>query len=376
MKFLHLADLHIGKRVNGFSMLEEQRYVLQQVLDMVAAEKPQAVLLAGDIYDKPQPAAEAVSLCDWFLTGLVGAGVTVLAIPGNHDSAERLAFAAGLLQSRGVYIARPFDGLPQSVGLTDEFGAVDFWLLPFLKPALVRACFPQDELPTYNDAVGRVMREVRPEPGRRNVLVMHQLITGAAVCDSEELAVGGLDNVDPGWFDAFDYVALGHLHSAQQVGRPNVRYAGSPVKYSFSEARQKKSAALVDMAADGAVSVRLLPLVPLHDLREVRGSFAEMMAAPPDEDYLHITLTDEEDVLEALPRLRQLYPNLMKLDYDNLRTREQRRVELAVAVTERTPLELFAEFYELQNNRQLSETQRALLVSLLDEIWEKGGGAR
>lgn len=376
MKFLHLADLHIGKRVNGFSMLEEQRYVLQQVLDMVAAEKPQAVLLAGDIYDKPQPAAEAVSLCDWFLTGLVGAGVTVLAIPGNHDSAERLAFAAGLLQSRGVYIARPFDGLPQRVGLTDEFGAVDFWLLPFLKPALVRACFPQDELPTYNDAVGRVMREVRPEPGRRNVLVMHQLITGAAVCDSEELAVGGLDNVDPGWFDAFDYVALGHLHSAQQVGRPNVRYAGSPVKYSFSEARQKKSAALVDMAADGAVSVRLLPLVPLHDLREVRGSFAEMMAAPPDEDYLHITLTDEEDVLEALPRLRQLYPNLMKLDYDNLRTREQRRVELAVAVTERTPLELFAEFYELQNNRQLSETQRALLVSLLDEIWEKGGGAR
>ncbi len=376
MRFLHLGDLHIGKRVNGFSMLAEQRHVLQQILDMVHNEQPQAVLLAGDVYDKPQPTAEAVRLCDWFLTALSAAGVTVLVIPGNHDSAERLAFAAGLLQGQGVYIARPFDGLPERVELWDEAGAVDFWLLPFLKPALVRRCFPEEELPTYNDAVGRVMREVVLTPGRRNVLVMHQLITGAAVCDSEELAVGGLDNVDLGWFHAFDYVALGHLHSAQQVGRPSVRYAGSPLKYSFSEARQKKSAALVDMAADGTVDVRLLPLIPLHDLREVRGSFAAMMEGRPCEDYLHVTLTDEDDVLEALPRLRQVYPNLMKLDYDNQRTREQRRVELAVAVAGRSPLELFAEFYELQNNQRLSAAQEALLRGLMEEIWEKGGTAR
>ena len=388
MRFLHLADLHIGKKVNGFSMLEW--HVLGQIIDMVRQEQPRAVLLAGDIYDKPQPAAEAVTLCDWFLTELAATGAVILAIPGNHDSAERLAFAAGLLRGGGIYIARPFAGMPERVELQDEFGTVDFWLLPFLKPAQVRRCFPDEELANYNDAVGRVMQEVHLTPGRRSVLLMHQLITGAAVCDSEELAVGGLDNVDVGWFADFDYVALGHLHSAQQVSRPAMRYAGSPLKYSFSEARQKKSAALVDMAADGTVQVSLLPLSPLHDLREVRGSFAEMIAAPPSEDYLHVTLTDEEDVLGALPRLRQVYPNLMKLDYDNCRTREQRREELAAEVAGRSPLELFAEFYERQNNRRLSEGQQVLLRGLLEEIWdgdkqtgdakdakeEKGGGAR
>ncbi len=384
MRFLHLADLHIGKKVNGFSMLEDQRHVLEQVLEMVRSHRPQAVVIAGDVYDKPQPAAEAVTLCDWWLTELAAEDVQILIVPGNHDSAERLSFAAGLLRGGGIYIARPFDGVPERVVIYDKNNAennnaVDFWLLPFLKPALVRHCFPEAEPADYDQAVGRVMQEVKLTPGRPSVLVMHQLITGATICDSEELAIGGLDNVDWRRFGGFNYVALGHLHSAQRAGQNNsekniMRYAGSPLKYSFSEARQKKSAVLVDMDAEGVVTTELLPFVPLRDLREIRGTFAELLAQTASEDYLHITLTDEDDVLEAIPRLRQKFPNLMKLDYDNRRTREQRRVEISAEVAGKSPIELFAEFYELCNNQPMNDGQNRLIRKLAEEIWENDSG--
>lgn len=378
MKFLHLADLHIGKKVNEISMLDEQRWVLGQVLQIAADEQVQAVLLAGDIYDKPQPTAEAVQLFDWFLTELAKAVPAVLVIAGNHDSAERLAFAADMLCAQGVYIAPPFGGEVKCVRLDDEFGPVDFYLLPFVKPLQVRRCYEDAEgIGSYDEAVARIMRDVQPKKGVRSVLLAHQLITGAVTCESEELAIGGLDNVDAGHFAAFDYVALGHLHGPQQVSRPEVRYAGSPLKYSFSEARQQKSVTLVDLSADGRAEISARSLQPIHDMREMKGNFADLLAADyveklgaSAEDYLHITLTDEEDVLDAPARLRVAYPNLMKLDYDNRRTRERQQLAGGVEVGGKNPLDLFAEFYQLQNNQPLADEQQALLGQLIAEIWE------
>ena len=378
MKFLHLADLHIGKKVNEISMLDEQRHVLGQVLQIAADEQVQAVLLAGDIYDKPQPSAEAVQLFDWFLTELAAAVPAVLMIAGNHDSAERLAFAAKMLAGQGVHIAPPFDGDVKRVRLADEFGPVDFYLLPFVKPLQVRRCYEDAEgIGSYDEAVARIMRDVRPEEGVRSVLLAHQLITGSTTCESEELAIGGLDNVDAAHFAAFDYVALGHLHGPQQVGRPEVRYAGSPLKYSFSEARQQKSVTLVDLSADGRAEIATRKLQPMHDMREIKGNFADLLAADyvenlgaAAEDYLHITLTDEEDVLDAPARLRVAYPNLMKLDYDNRRTRERQQLAINAEVGGKNPLDLFAEFYQLQNNQPLADEQQALLRQLIAEIWE------
>lgn len=382
MKFLHLADLHIGKKVNEISMLDEQRWVLGQVLEIAAEEQVQAVLLAGDIYDKPQPTAEAVQLFDWFLTRLAAAVPAVLMIAGNHDSAERLAFAANMLAEQGVYIAPPFDGEVKCVRLNDEFGAVDFYLLPFVKPLQVRRCFEDAEgIGSYDEAVARIMRDVRPKEGVRSVLLAHQLITGSVTCESEELAIGGLDNVDAAHFAAFDYVALGHLHGPQQVGKSDmynkVRYAGSPLKYSFSEARQQKSVTLVALDADGRAEISTRKLQPIHDMREIKGNFADLLAedyleklGTAAEDYLHITLTDEEDVLDAPARLRVAYPNLMKLDYDNRRTRERQQLAGGVEVGGRSPLDLFAEFYQLQNNQPLADEQQAMLRQLIAEIWE------
>lgn len=371
MRFLHLADLHIGKKVNGYSMIEDQAHVLAQILAYVAEKKPQAVLLCGDVYDKPQPTEDAVRLFDGFLTRLAELAQAVLIIPGNHDSAERLCFAADMLKRQGVYLARPFGGQVEVVQLADEAGPVNFWLLPFVKPVQVRRCFEDVEsLATYDEAVARIMQEVKLPEAERNVLLAHQFLTGAAVCESEELAIGGLDNVSAGHFAAFDYVALGHLHGAQQVERAEVRYAGSPLKYSFSEARQKKSVALVDMDEAGRVTQELLQLKPLRDMREISGKFAEILEMAPSDDYMHITLTDEEDVINAPARLAQVFPNLMKLDQERTASRESRAQEPNV-VLGRGPLALFAEFYSGQSGRELNEQQRALLRELAEEIWEQ-----
>lgn len=370
MKFIHLADLHIGKRVNGFSMIEEQAHILQQILGYVDEKKPQIALLCGDIYDKPQPPEEAVQLFDSFLTGLAEKVAAVFIIPGNHDSAERLAFAADMLKRQGVYLARPFAGEVERVQMQDEAGVVNIWLLPFVKPVLVRRCYDDVEgLATYDDAVARIMRDVNLPEGERNILLAHQFLTGAATCESEELAIGGLDNISAGHFAAFDYVALGHLHGAQQVARPVVRYAGSPLKYSFSEARQKKSVVLGEMDGAGNVAVELLPLTPINDMREIRGAFDEVRVLAPGNDYVHITLTDEEDVFNAQARLEQVFPNLMKLDYDNRRTAAA-EVPLEPAQVKLSPMDLFEEFYRRQNNQELSEEQRKFLLGLMEEIWE------
>lgn len=375
MKLFHLSDLHLGKRVNEFNMLEEQDHILRVILQLIDAERPDAALIAGDVYDKAVPAAEAVQLFDRFLCRLARRNVPVFLISGNHDSPERLAFASTLLQSSGVYISPVHDGAVRPIELHDAFGSVRIYLLPFLKPAHVRRFFPEAEIGSYTDALRTVIEQMAVDRSVRNLLVTHQFVTGAERCESEELSVGGSDNVSAAVFDDFDYVALGHLHGPQSVGRETLRYCGSPLKYSFSEAGQEKSVTVVELLEKGDVRVRTLPLTPRHDLREIRGTYMELMAlstyqGTATDDYLHITLTDEEDIPDAVAKLRVIYPNLMKLDYDNARTRRSGEIAAAEEQERKTPLELFEELYEKQNNRPLGEEQRGFARDLIETIWE------
>lgn len=379
MKFLHLADLHLGKRVNGFSMLEDQAHILRQILAILDDEQPDGVLIAGDVYDKSVPSVEAVGLLDGFLTELRARGVPVLLISGNHDSPERLAFGGRVMDSCGIHISPVYDGALAPVTLQDAFGPVHVWLLPFVKPAHVRRWFPDADIESYTDAVAEAVAHMAIDTTARNVLVTHQFVTGGARSGSEELSVGGTDNVDSGVFAPFDYVALGHLHGAQHIGRETIRYAGSPLKYSFSEARQHKSVTVVTLGEKGDVQVRTVALTPLRELREIRGSYDELTARSFYEhttyrsDYLHLILTDEQDVFDAMSRLRTIYPYLMTLDYDNARTRAAGGMSAPAETERRTPLELFEALYQRQNHRPMSKVQRAYIAQLMEQIMEVQG---
>lgn len=379
MKFLHLADLHLGKRVNGFSMLEDQAHILRQILAILDDEQPDGVLIAGDVYDKSVPSVEAVGLLDGFLTELRARGVPVLLISGNHDSPERLAFGGRVMDSCGIHISPVYDGALAPVTLQDAFGPVHVWLLPFVKPAHVRRWFPDADIESYTDAMAEAVAHMDIDTAARNVLVTHQFVTGGARSGSEELSVGGTDNVDSGVFAPFDYVALGHLHGAQHIGRETIRYAGSPLKYSFSEARQHKSVTVVTLGEKGDVQVRTVALTPLRELREIRGSYDELTARSFYEhttyrnDYLHLILTDEQDVFDAMSRLRTIYPYLMTLDYDNARTRAAGGMSVPAETERRTPLELFEALYQRQNHRPMSEVQRAYIAQLMEQIMEVQG---
>ena len=375
MKLLHLSDLHLGKRLCDVSLLEDQAYILNQIAAIAAREAVDAVLIAGDVYDKGVPPAEAVALLDQFLTVLAGQGCSVCLIAGNHDSAERLSFGAKLMDGRGVYFAPVYDGAVRCVTLQDGFGPVHLWLLPFLKPAVVRRVWPEESVETYSDALQCVLSHVPLDPSARNVLLSHQFVTGAVRCESEEISVGGLDNVDAAVYEAFDYVALGHIHTAQNVG-VNARYCGTPLGYSFSEAGQEKSVTIVTLGEKGCVERTAIPLTPLHGLREVRGNYLDLARretyeGTAVEDYLLATLTDEEDVPDAMAKLRTIYPNLLRLRYDNRRTRECQTVELGEEGSSRSPLELFGALYEQQNTAPLSDEQSAFLQELMTRVWEE-----
>lgn len=379
MKLMHLSDLHIGKRVNEFSMLEDQKYILRQILSIADTQGPDGVILAGDIYDKPVPPSEAVQVFDWFLTELAAREIPVFVVSGNHDSAERLAFGARLMSSRDIYLSPVYDGKVEKVCLRDEFGEVWIHLLPFLKPSTVRHVFEDEEPQTYQDAVRTALSHMEVDGMKRNVLAAHQFVTGAARCQSEEVLVGGLDNVDASLFDAFDYVALGHIHSPQSVGRKCVRYCGTPLKYSFSEEGQEKSVTMVELREKGNVSIETIPLRPLRDMRTIRGTYLEVTALSfyentNREDYIRAVLTDEEDIPDGLQKLRVIYPNLMGLEYDNKRTRESQSIEAAQAVEQKSELELFEEFYELQNNQPMSEQQRQFARGLIEQLAQKQEG--
>lgn len=376
MKLIHLSDLHLGKRMNEFSLLQEQAYILEQILAIIKTEKPAAVLIAGDVYDKPIPAIEGMALLDNFLVKLAEQDLSVFLISGNHDSPERLSFVARLMKKNRIYISPVYNGLVEPITLQDEYGPVDIFLLPFVKPVHIKRLFPEEKIETYTDAVACAIQHMAIDSNHRNVLVTHQFVTGALRCDSEEIAIGGSDNVDVSVFEPFDYVALGHLHSPQNVITERVRYCGTPLKYSFSEIKHKKSLTVVDLGAKGACAIKTVPLVPQKDLLEVRGTYLEVTDRRfyqnfDQEAYIRVILTDEEDIPDAIGKLRVIYPNLMQLDYDNRRTRGGTTTWKTVDVERQTPLQLFETFYQKQNHGPMSEEQRAYLTHLIEMVWEE-----
>lgn len=374
MKFIHLSDLHLGKRVNEFSMIEDQEYILTKIINVIDEEEPDGVLIAGDVYDRTIPSEDAMKLWDNFLIKLAKRKVPVYAISGNHDSAVRFADHSKLVETTGIHLAPVFNGEVEMVSVEDKDGKVNIYMLPFVKPVVVRQFFPEEEIKDYTDACRVVVEHMNVNEKERNILIAHQFVTGAARCESEEVVVGGLDNVDVSVFDVFDYVALGHIHGKQSIGRETVRYCGTPLKYSFSEKDHQKSVSVVEIGKKGEVVIREIPLVPKHDLREIKGSYEELTCkknydGTPVDDYIHAVLTDEDDIPDAMGKLQIIYPNLMKLSYDNKRTRENRKIEDIQDIEKKSELELFEEFYEMQNNQEMSEEQRAFASDLIQSIW-------
>ena len=375
MKLFHLSDLHLGKRINEFSMLEDQQYILSRILEWVHKEKPDVLILAGDIYDKAVPSAEAVSLFDWFLTELADKSCPVCIVSGNHDSAERLAFGARLMNARNIFLSPVYEGKTETVDFKDPFGRVRIHLLPFVRPLSVRHAFPgeADGIIDYQTALRTAVEHMELLEGERNVLAAHQFITGAMSCESEEVTVGGLDNGDASLFDAFDYVALGHIHSPQSVGRKEVRYCGTPLKYSFSEVSQEKSITVVKLGEKGNIQIKTLPLKPLRDMRKIRGTYMEVTdrafyEGTNQQDYIQVTLTDEEDIPDGIQKLRTIYPNIMRLEYDNRRTGKNAEIKEWEKPEELSERELFSRFYEQQNNQPMSPEQEAFVKHIMEEI--------
>ena len=375
MKFIHLSDLHLGKRVNEYSMLEDQEYILKIIINIVDDEKPDGVIIAGDVYDKSVPAAEAVQLFDNFLVQLAKRKLEVFVISGNHDSPERIAFGARIMDASGIHMSPVYDGNIAPISMRDGYGTVDVYMLPFIKPAHVRR-FCDDEITTYTDAINHAISKLSINHDNRNILVTHQFVTGSSRSESEEISVGGSDNVDAYVFEPFDYVALGHIHSPQNCGSEYIRYCGTPLKYSFSEANDQKSVTVVEFLEKGNVSYKTVGLISLHDLVELKGTYKELTLkefyenTTWQEDYTHITLTDEEDIPDAIGKLRTVYHRLMKLDYDNKRTSSSMEIRGATDVESKSPLELFSDFYELQNNQSMNPEQFEYMKSLIEKTWE------
>lgn len=378
MKIAHISDLHLGKRLNEFSLLEDQRYILNEIIKIIDDSQVDCVIIAGDVYDKSIPPVEAVEIFDNFLTCLARRKLHVLIISGNHDSAERMTFGAKLMSASGIHFAPVYKGKTEQVILEDKYGKINFYLLPFVKPSVVRPFFPEEKIETYTDAIRLIVKNMNVDKSQRNVIVAHQFVTGAERCESEEICVGGSENVDASVFDDFDYVALGHIHGSQKILKETVRYCGSPLKYSFSECDHKKSIPIVEINEKNNVKIDFAPLVPKLDLREIRGKYDEIMLKKNyentnTEDYLHITLTDEYDIPEGFARLSSVFKNLMKLDYDNKRTKSVGEIDSDFENETLSPLELFQKFYNLQNNQHVNDEQNQILTSLISEIW---GGSK
>lgn len=376
MKILHLSDLHFGKRLNNFSLLEDQIYVNQQIFQLAKNQKIDAVIIAGDIFDKSIPSADAVQLFDEFLNFWAELNLPIFIISGNHDSAERLSFGLNIFSHNNIYISPVYNGEIKSITLKDNYGNINFYLLPFLKPSMVRPFFPDEEIKSHTQALKIALKNLPLNKDERNILIAHQFVTGAVVSDSEEINVGGLDNIDAHIFDDFDYVALGHIHTPQTILRDTIRYCGSLLKYSFSEANQQKSATIIDITTKEQINITTFPIKPLHDMRKIKGSYAELTNRQNyintnTDDYIFATLTDEEDIPDAISRLRSIYPNIMQLEYDNKRTRTNQIIDTSDINSLKTPIEFFNEFYQLQNNQSLNDAQMQIMQDLIDSIWEE-----
>ena len=375
MKLIHLSDLHLGKRINEFSMLEDQEYILTKIINIIDEQNPQGVIIAGDVYDKSVPSAEAVELFDNFLFRLSKRNLRVFVISGNHDSAERIAFGGRIMNKSRIYMSPVYNGKVAPITVADDHGAVNIYMLPFVKPANVRRFYSEKEIVSYTDAIKIAVDEMHIDKSQRNILVTHQFVTGALRTESEDISVGGADNVDVCAFDGFDYVALGHIHRSQKCGSEYIRYSGTPLKYSFSEAKDHKSVTVLDIRKKGNIELSFIPLTPKRDMVEIKGKYDEIMlrsfyeGTNYGEDYMHITLTDEEDIPDVLTKLRVVYKNIMKLDYDNMRTRHSAEINGATDVKSKSPFEHFSDFYEQQNGQKMSKEQSDFMIDLIEQIW-------
>ena len=384
MKFMHISDLHLGRQLHRFPLQEEQTEILERIRQAVAAEKPDAVLIAGDVYDRSIPPVYATQALDIFLSGLLATGTAVCMISGNHDSAERVGFLSGALAASGLHVSPAYHGEITKVTLCDDTGPVDVWLMPYIRPAAVRPFFPEEEITCTNDAVACVLAHMPIDPARRNVLVAHQFVAGANLIGSEDacalggtdVAVGGSDLVDASLFSAFDYVALGHLHHAQNVSSERIRYCGTPLKYSFSELRSEKSITVIELDGDRGIRQRLIPLPEPRRLQEFRGAFddvtsPEALAAADRDAYTHVILTDDHPISEVVARLRQCFPNLTHLDWDNTRTRHMEDFSAVTDARQHTPFALFCEFFERTNGAAMTSEQSRYMEDMIRSIWEE-----
>ena len=376
MKFLHTSDLHLGMRLCEYSLIDDQKYILDRIADIAVSESVDGVIVAGDIYDKSVPSAEAVSLFDGFLSRLYREGIDVYAIYGNHDSAERIAFGNELVKSSGIYLSGVFNGSISPIEKEDRFGKINIYLLPFVKPSTVRRFFEDKDINDHNDAVRACIDTVSLDKESRNIIVAHQFVTGASRCASEEITVGDADNVGHDCFEDFDYTALGHIHSPQTCHSEYVNYSGTPLKYSLSEANDKKSVTIVELLEKGKVITKRVPLAPLRDMLMIKGSYDEIMrldyyrGTPLTESYLGICLTDEMEVPDAMAKLRTVYKYPVKLRYENSRSLLELGELQAIDQVEKAPDELFAEFYKLRTGNEMTSEQSDLINEIVSEIWE------
>lgn len=376
MKFAHLADLHLGKTVNGFSMIEDQKYILNQILQILDERHVDAVVIAGDVYDRSVPSIEAVNLLNTFLSELNKRKYEVYIIAGNHDSSQRLSYGSDLFHQMHIHIEGSWSGYLAYHDFKDKYGIVRVHLLPYLRPSDINR-YSEEKADSYNKAIEAAIQTADLSKDR-NIILTHQFVSGTVLDTdgSEELNIGGLDAVDGHLYDSFDYVAMGHIHRPQKLLRENMRYSGTPLPYSFAECRYQKSMPVITMEEKGTEpDIELCPLKPLHGMREIHGYFDDILHNSKDdthtEDYMHITLNDENDVTDALPQLRDIYPNLMKLDYDNTRTRNQNDLRILKKMEKQNPMDIFSTFYKDSNGTEMSEEQKKIIQDLITSVWEE-----
>lgn len=377
MKILHLADLHLGKRVNEMSMIEDQKYILDQIITLIKEESVGIVLLCGDIYDKSIPTIEAIHLLDEFLDQLSKMAIKVLMISGNHDSIDRLSFGKSLFTRSNLYIASQFENEIEKITVKENGITVNFYMLPFVKSAYISHIF-QLQTDSYEECFRYLIEHTKIDEEETNILLSHQFVTAnkknPELSDSETSSLGGIDNIDFHIFDPFDYVALGHIHKPQAMGREMVRYAGSILKYSFSEIHMDKKATILTIDAKKEISLSFHPLKPLRDMREIECSLEEFLKKQCEignqEDYMHVILTDEEQILDAIGKVRTIYPNVMQISFKN--RRHMKQLESAQIkkdqISDQSPAELFEQFYKMQNHIDLDEKRLQLVLSVFEEV--------
>ena len=377
MKILHLADLHLGKRVNEMSMIEDQKYILDQIITLIKEESVGIVLLCGDIYDKSIPTIEAIHLLDEFLDQLSKMAIKVLMISGNHDSIDRLSFGKSLFTRSNLYIASQFENEIEKITVKENGITVNFYMLPFVKSAYISHIF-QLQTDSYEECFRYLIEHTKIDEEETNILLSHQFVTAnkknPELSDSETSSLGGIDNIDFHIFDPFDYVALGHIHKPQAMGREMVRYAGSILKYSFSEIHMDKKATILTIDAKKEISLSFHPLKPLRDMREIECSLEELLKKQCEigkqEDYMHVILSDEEQILDAIGKVRTIYPNVMQISFKN--RRHMKQLESAQIkedqISDQSPAELFEQFYKMQNHIDLDEKRLQLVLSVFEEV--------